>query len=643
MTPGVEARGTVRARSAADVLCLAWWALCVLLVVVPVWWRTHASLLDNPAHVAEILALARGSVGGWSDVAFCGLPVTLFHSPLLYGGAALLVRAGVPIDVIYPLGCVAGLAVPSLACFVVARASLPPVPATMIATALLLRPEAMTGLQSPLGGMWPFALALAGFTLLVGRLGRQQEAWRSVRIACLVGLTSSLHVLGVALVALAWCAHLATQAHRWRESRARLTRDAFATLAGLAIGAGSYLPFVLSRAWMVAPTSATSLRTLLAALAGSVDDASTSLSALPPLALGLAGCLGLLRLRARQDEVPMLGAVLAALALALLFVAPHVDALGVYALRIVPVLRVALALASLPFVAWAWASVAARARTIAVVAALALTSGTAAAWGLGLGASALETSDPAYAEIAELWTWLRTHRTGAWGRVYVQDTFRATGWPEGARASHVLARTHDETGVDQVGAFYSSFPAPTSEWTRAERDRLFGRSVTTAADAAFVVAQLEAVGATHLVIVSARVREVLASEGALEERYRSERITVYERRGATRGFVAVTDGSAVVRAVERPSPGRTGIDVSVTGGPASFVVRDAFHPWWAVHGGGRVTRGPHDLIEVRDVPVGAHRLELAYAPPRWPWLVSIAGLVAVLVLARISRSRSVRP
>ena len=594
----------------ADALCLAWVGACVVLVAAP-WWPVHAALLDNPAHIAEILGVARGETG-WSDLAFCGFDVTLFHSPLLYDGAALLVRAGVPIALLYPLCALGGFVAPALACLVVARRRMPPAPAAMLTTAMLLRPEAIVGIQSPLGGMWPFALALATFVLLVGALGAPAER-PFVRVALLVGLTLSLHVLGIALVLLALGAWALTRPRAWQAA-------SLGAVIGAGLGAGTYLPFAMSRSWMTPAQLTLTAHDVVVPLLGDPPIVS--------LVLAAAGALGVLSLRRREDDVPRLGVVVAAIALLILTLAPLVPALGVYALRAVPVLRVGCVLVAIPFVAVAWERAAERARHAAIALAVALTLLGAGVGGAAIASTSLGASDPAAREIESLWAWLRTHRTSAWGRVYLQDTFRAHAWPAGAQASHVLARTHDETGVDQAGAYYAAFPAPTSAWTRSEHDRLFDHVVATPADAAYVVRRLEEIGASHLVLVDPDARPLFSARSDLRLRFQTARVSVFEREGAS--FVG-----AGARTIER-SPGHTTIDV-VRDAPGPLVVRDAFHPSWIVRGGGHIARSAHGLIEIRDLSSEGHRLVLDYEPPRWPWLVSLVSLVVLLSVGMRSR------
>ena len=79
---------------------LALLALCgaSLIIGSPVLVGGYLGYLDNPAHLAEVYSLARESINGWSEIAFCGFPLGRLHSPLWYGALVALAKLGVPVE-----------------------------------------------------------------------------------------------------------------------------------------------------------------------------------------------------------------------------------------------------------------------------------------------------------------------------------------------------------------------------------------------------------------------------------------------------------------------------------------------------------------------------------------------------------------
>ncbi len=103
--------------------------LAALVLSWPILAGGYLTYADNAAHIAEIYSLAFENGGGWSDIAFCGFPIGMLHSPLWYGAVAGLVRAGVPAGFLYALALFIGFVAPPLALYFVARRSLRPLTA----------------------------------------------------------------------------------------------------------------------------------------------------------------------------------------------------------------------------------------------------------------------------------------------------------------------------------------------------------------------------------------------------------------------------------------------------------------------------------------------------------------------------------
>ena len=80
-------------------LCFATLLLTGIVLSLPLMGSGFMYYVDNAVHLAELQSLA--FEGGWSELNFCGFPLSLLHSPLWYGLLAVLVSAGVSSVFVY--------------------------------------------------------------------------------------------------------------------------------------------------------------------------------------------------------------------------------------------------------------------------------------------------------------------------------------------------------------------------------------------------------------------------------------------------------------------------------------------------------------------------------------------------------------
>jgi hypothetical protein len=436
-----------------------------LILIAPVLGRGIVAYMDNPCHLAEVHSLARAMGGegvwGWCDDAFCGFPLITFQSPLWYGLLGLVAYLGIAPLAPYTLLVWLGFVAPALALYRVARRSLEPFAAGLLAFLLLIQPPALGGIESAPGGMWPWHLGLAGVILLCGQLAAPVRGGRHVaRVAVLVGLIGLTHLMALAAAGFLFAANaflrLASRGGR------DLARDTAGVLLGLVASAGFWLTFVMGAdGWgALRPDESPAFLLGLLALPWNVltrrpesllfyTDAIPMLTA---LLLGLWACVHAVRgWRSTAPEMAV-GARGGALALLVLLAVPlmPVDALGPLGWRFVHVARIGLLMAAVPLVAM-WVARWNPSRNLrAGVAVLAVVS--CVWWGRPLAQRVPSPDAPAMAMVENLWAWLADNAPRDGSRVIVQDTFDAR--PSSPLYSgHVMALTGVRAGVPPAGAW----------------------------------------------------------------------------------------------------------------------------------------------------------------------------------------------
>jgi hypothetical protein len=613
----------------------------------------YLTYLDNPAHLAEIHALATEARNGWSEMAYCGFPIGNLHSPLWYGILSAVVRAGIPAGPVYALFALAGFVAPALAVYRVSRRCLGPLAAGLPAFLLLVQRPAVVGVGSAWGGMWTFFVAAAVFVLLIDELTRRDPPpGGGVRVAVLTGVILLTHLYAVVPLAVLALAHATVSAGR----RGPLLRQAAGGMAGVLAASAYWLPLALARgAVVIHPQNLDSAGILARLLLPThvlklingrwpAFGPGTVLESLPMVLLVLAGAAGIFRLSRRKNDSPLYGAIVAAVLLAvLLFVTGEFDSrfLGPGSWRMLYFVRVGLALASVPLVSWLSHKTGRSARRYprrASVAAAAFAVAAGLLVGKPLRAVTVSPADAEMTEVRELWDWMRKNHTPEWGRVYLQDTFDLPHAGVGLSQSHVLALTAAHTGVRQLGATYGVAPYRTIDWTPSEFGTLFRRYVRDEADIGRVLEWAWAANTTHVVVSDPRTRQMVERSEAFERLFRVGRFTVYRLPGVTGEWVSpLVPGLDVV--VSSFQTGDYSMDVRSSGGHFSLFVKSSWFPGW------RLAGPPEYRLELHPEPSGLMRIDgygagnfpvgLEYRPSRWPvWLSAVVWVVFALVAVR---------
>jgi hypothetical protein len=648
-----------RSSRAADSLAVASLLCTGAVIGWPVIAGGYLTYLDNPAHLAEVYAAAFEARNGWSEVAFCGFPIATLHSPLWYGLLSWLARIGFGST---PYVCCVwiGLVAPSLALYRVARRSLAPLPAGAVAYLLLVQRPSVVGVGSAAGGMWTFYIAAAALILLVDRVSRPCTSRRdAAEIAALVGLILVTHLYAVVPLALLAAVHAWVVVGSRRGRRAGILRQASAAALGAAAAAAYWAPMVLARGALVIHPQNLDARSIIARLLvpthvfellnrhSTPIDAAAAVAALPMVALAAAGVLGVFHLNRRSNDAPLYGAVIAAVLLTvLLFLTSEFEIrlLGPGSWRLLYFVRVGLALAAVPFLVRLTRLCGRRARGTVGWWAGPLLVAVALAVGWWFGAPLRAVVPPAggteMADVEALWAWLRAHRTGEWGRVYLQDTFEFPKGDVKLSQSHVLALTSDRTGVYQLGATYGVAPYRTVSWTPSEFGTLFRRFVTDDEEVYETRVMLWAVNGTHVVTSYASTERMLESSDDFEVVHRVGRYTVFRAKTVSNEWASAMDPGLEV-AVDAFETGRYRMRVFVQRPGGQVLVKSSYHPAWRLTASGagtpKLRQEDSGLMRLEGWAVGETSVELDYHPVRWPVAVSLCAWAAIAGLFVIRR------
>jgi hypothetical protein len=629
-------------------------ALCAALLSWPICTDGWLTYLDNPSHLAEIASLAGEGACGWSPIAFAGLSLDALHSPLLWRGMALATRAGLPLRLLYPLVLYAGLLAPAAAVFVVAKRRMPLLPAFALAWLLLIQRPALVGTASATGGMWAFTLACGILVLFADALvapasGRRQAAI----LAGLLGLIGLLHLFVLVAACMLWLLAAALQV--WAERRRALPRlSAYALAAALALllSAPYWFP-VLSEDFtpkrqlfpplalllhFVWPVDAIDTGIRSRVFTGSAT-LPLELDALPMVTLLAAGLLGGIAAWRRRggDSLARIAWVFGLAVTFLVVLSKPLDLrlLGPLPWRFIYLARIGMALAAIglsvkgPAASPAVASGRGRLRTASLLLTMALSG---LFWGWPLVRHVPKADGREMAEVRALWQWLRAHPTP--GRVYLQDTFMAAPVEAGLARSHVLALSHQETGQDTLAPHYGMIPSATRRALVSEFGSLFGARPSHAPAAqAQLLERVRRFAVGRVVTATASSSAMLERTGGFQKQEQLGRFTVYDVKAA-----ALPPGPTSV-----PAPG---VLLATVVGPGRATLTHAFHRFWRLAeapAGARLTFDDVGLMKVDDLPPGRWLLRLEYAPPRAPWLLCLAGLVALVMLGRRRAAGPQRP
>ncbi|MGC9983442.1 MAG: hypothetical protein ABSF35_07395 [Polyangia bacterium] len=625
----------------ADVLSLVVLWATAAVVAAPLLFGGWATYLDNPIHIAEIKDLSRAEFNGWSDIGQCGLPLGSLHSPLWYGLLAWLYRYGVPLRLLYSGMLVCAFAAPASAVYLVARRRLGPFPSCALAYLLLVQFPASTGIASALGGMSSFYLATAALVLLLDALARRERhpgiALRIAALTAVVGLSHSFFFAILAVVALLHGAQSLVHKQLGR----CLRWDVPALAMGVGGAAVYWLPLVLMRHWLVPTSSNLPARSVLALLLFPIDvlelrihsafSAAVSLQTVPMILLAVAGVAGtlacVLRPEHREDNqvLAVLLGWLILLLLTLVVSGTNATWLGPLSWRLLYLTRVGFALAGIALLAErAWAPARLRPKTAGLLGVLAISMG--ACWGQPVARMTPLPADPAMRDADHLWAWLRANREATWGRVLIQDTFWSVDQSSPLFWSHLLARTSDEAGVQQVGPYYSALPFPTNAWARSEFSRLLGVVVTDADSLRLLKVRMAAADATHAVFSTPWAESQVNDDPEFTFLHRVGPFSVYQfRAGRSRPALPL---NGILATAARDGSGHIRVETNGRQG-GTVVLAESYHPFWTVQGAKDVELDMLDvgLMRLR-VPSGRHQIRLDYLPPHLPAVLSAAvGIV----------------
>ncbi len=632
-----------------DLLAVAVITLTAIIIAWPVISGGYLTYLDNPVHFAELNAAAFEARNGWSDIAFCGFPIGTLHSPLWYGAMAKLVRTGVPAGCLYSAALLLGFLAPPIALYYIARRRVGPIPATLLAYVLLVQRTAIVGIGSALGGMWTYYLAAAGVILLIDRLSRPCRSGKDIAsIAVLTGLIFVTHLFPIVPIGLLVLFHIAAGVSKRPLQPGTLLKQGGGVLIGMSLSAVYWLPlFLAGEQTARSPQHLSGLMIVARLLFPThlfylLNDTFPALrpamlvEAVPMIGLVLAGIAGTAFLRRRTDDAPLHAALLAASILVLLtLAAPILDLriLGPVSWRLLYFVRIALAIAALPFVAAIASRVnlSPRRPMVAVLSILALLSGF---WWSRPIASVV--SDPAGAEmkeVRELWNWLADNHDDRWGRVYLQDTFTTPGSPTGLAQSHVLSLTSHETGVRQLGPCYGVAPYRTASWTPSEFGALYRRTIVGEKGVNTLIRLMNLSSATHLVLSDAATRAELTESARFESLYRTGRFEVLRLRNPGPLWAASLSGGAGAT-VPLFETGRIEVELESGYGGDDLMVGTSYHPGWRITGSDRALLRPDGsgLLRVEGLEPGAGKIELEFVPSRIPLWITLVGCLGVLAL-----------
>ncbi len=612
-----------------------------LIIGAPILGGGHLTYIDNAVHWAEILDLARAEGAGWSEIGFTGFALGTLHSPIWYPPLAWLVRHGAPLGPLYAALLVVGFAAPAFAIGFVARRRVGTVPAALLSYVVLVQAPMITGIGSPLGGMWTHSLAAAGAVLFVDRLaGRGARASEPLTWMLLAGVALT-HLFALVMAAL-MVAVVTMQEFVSRDvDRGVLLRRAAGCCTAALASSAYWLTFVMTTDATAAPIDAlsplevacrlvlpTDALLLLANRPGEAIQSGLYLTdALPMVGLLAAGVAGYAWRSRRPDRLAVVGFWFACVVLAAILVHFYVriSLLGPVSWRLLYWVRIGMALAAIPLLSSPrWQRLDRRAVALAMGA-----LGTALGfwWGLPLRREHPDSVRALVVDARNLWAWLRENSSDEWGRIYLHDTF-GQRWKEGGPArSHLLVLTSHHVGRPQLGTYYGVVPFAT-RWTLSEFDQLYGRRHI---DPGQLAVSMDKTNAGVLVASSDPLRRWLAGSDSFELMHEVGRFSVWRRKGARSSWIAELRPTNVVRDVAWRN-GAIDFRLTTQHTNGRVVVKTTYHPWWTLSGvpGGSLRESPEGFLLVDRVPIGDFRVELRYTPSRVPVVASAAGWMVLL-------------
>lgn len=638
-----------------DALALLALLATSVVIALPILGGGYLTYIDNSVHLAEIWELSKPDNPAWSEIGFAGFPLGTLHSPLWYPLLSRLVRAGVPLELMYRSVLVGSFAAPSLALYAVARRRLEALPSALLSYLLLIQPSAIWGIGSPLGGMWTHALSTAGLILLADYHARPalepRQHWAASTLLALAVLT---HLFVLPLFALVFASSIAVLALR----RSLTRRELLSRFAGLAVAAAASAQYWLTLVLVgnegkaphqAFPPAELFTRLLLPSDAMYLIDGQWKQSvrldlyltdAIAPILLFALGIWGVTR-RRTEDALPRIGFAFG-LSLLLLLVLHHfhrVPVFGPVSFRLIEGVRVGMALSAIAALRITGRRFAAPGPPVALaLSALAVASGLW--WGKPLARDNPDSVTEEISAVKDLGAWLAANASPAWGRVYIQDTF-GYEWREGGAAlSHAPVLTRHYSGLPQLGTYYGVVPFQL-RWTLSEFNALYGMWNPTEE---WLLEAMDKTNAGILVTSNRWMESHVGQWEHFESVTQIQRYAIFMRRGAEDHPIAeLTPANHVGKVEYRTDELRFPLTTDYPN--TRVLAKTSWHPWWHLDGipGARLDESPEGFLVVDDVPQGTFLVRLWYEPDRAPPRVTLAGWCALslwgiaLLLRRMRR------
>lgn len=627
-------------------------ALCAtaLVSLLPLWPEAFLAYYDNAAHVAELHP--HGYARGWSELAFCGYPLKLLHSPLWYTLVRWLVALGLPLLPLYFAMLVVGVAGPPLALYVIFRRRTSPFWAGVAGCLLMSLPTNLYGTGSVTGGMWTFGICNALLLLYIDRLLRSRRApldlvWE-IGLLALIGLTHFFTLLTTVLIfllvmGLKWFQKKLT----WRMCLVHI----MASLVAALIAALYWLPWLLTMQVRFQGQQFLSPGQLLMRLVIPTDlmrllnyGMSTRslrwelwfLDALPMLLLFGLASLSWRQWRAlpsREERLmPQLGVLSAGFLVVLLLLGSLFgnSLLGPLPWRFVTHIQLAMGLTLL-----AWSHHPLVKRKISQKGTIALALGMVV-WG-GVMCLPLQSFADRIQHLPALqrtWTWLQKNHKPEWGRIYVQDPFFTPGAPRGLQRGHITSLTSWKTGLPQVGAYYGGHPFATDRWLRSELGAFFGRRKPAAG---WVAGGLAFANVGVLLTLSPHMAHTLRRFGPFQPLFQDGPFVVWRYTQQARRWTLSYTPALKAHTLSF-APGRLKLVITSPGlndAKHRLLVKVGWHRWWQLKGpkAARLIKDPAThLMLLTHLPKGRHTYELQWRPSLWPSWLSLFGCSLLLAL-----------
>jgi hypothetical protein len=241
------------------------------------------------------------------------------------------------------------------------------------------------------------------------------------------------------------------------------------------------------------------------------------------------------------------------------------------------------------------------------------------------------------ADVEAAWDWLKNHRSGDWGRVYLQDTFCSMSREAGLYHSHVLALTAHHTGCPQVGTYYGMVPYPTNQRLKSEFGLLFGRGNLSVFELCDFMLRANA---GVLLTSQVETARQLVSKGVFTSLFAAGRFAVLRRVAYTSSWADPLTDDVRVGSSYR-TPGDMGFRIDSRGQDTRVLLKMAWHPWWRVEGSETMILEPEDdgLMVLSSIPRGSHSVRCRWRFPLSAIVVSIVGWLGILGWATLVQRR----